>query len=155
MRREIHFIDGSVITIEVSHLEHTSPSTEKTPNAKDTHIDPILSRLRSLKTKAKRLGVWNRVLENTERGIVNASLFLSKLGRRIRIILEELTLKLKQRLREVILEGFRKLGLSAAAPLMNFFRNSAFQVAFAYDSSYLFYLGFRERFSRFLRTQPI
>lgn len=155
MRREIHFIDGSVITMEASQLERTSSPTENTPDGKDARIDPILSRLRSLRTKAKRLGVWNSVLEDTERGIVNASLLLSKLGRRIRIILEELTFKLKQKLREVTLEGFRELGLSAAAPLMNFFRNSAIQVAPADDSGYLFYMGFRERFSHLLRAQPI
>jgi hypothetical protein len=156
MRREIHLVDGSVLVQEGFNSEGAESPVQPAHSAGgDKKLDPIQSKLRSLRTKARRLGVWNSVLGDTERGIVNASLLLSRLGRRIRIILEELALKLKQELREAVLKGFREAGLNAAAPLVSFFRNTPLCLALTCDSNYLFYLGFRERVSRFLRAQPI
>jgi len=156
MRREIHLIDGTVLVEEGLNLEDAESSVENTDQGgKENRLDPIFNTLRSLRTKARRLGVWSRVLEDTERGIINASLLLAKLGRRIRIILEELSLKLKQSLRDAVLNRFREMGATAAAPLVRFFNNSTLTATLLSDSEYLVYLGLRERVAHLLRTQPI
>jgi len=156
MRREIHLIDGTVLVEEGLNLEDAESSVENTyQGGKENRLDPILNTLRSLRSKARRLGVWNSVLEDTERGIINASLLLAKLGRRIRIILEELTHKLKQKLREAVLGGFREMGVSAASSLVSFFSKSTNTAALLSDEGYLVYLGLKEKTLRFLRVQPL
>jgi hypothetical protein len=154
MRREIHLIDGTVLVKQEADPEGAECIVKPEYSAGgDKHLDPILSKLRSLRTKAKRLGVWSSVLVDTERGLVNASLLLTRIGRRIRIILLELSLKLQQRLRDAVLGGLRELGATVASRLVSFFCNTGSTNTLLHDSEYLIYLGLRERAVNHLRAQ--
>ncbi|MEM0272256.1 MAG: hypothetical protein QW514_06935 [Thermoprotei archaeon] len=153
MRREIHLIDGSIIISEKQASDVENSTTVRSEHGgRETPVDPLLSRLRSLKAKARRLGVWQNALTDTERGIISASLLLERIGKRIRIILEELSLKLKQKLRVRVLSGLQELGLEVAAKLVTFFQGPNAKADLLEDADYLIYLGFREQVSRTLRA---
>lgn len=98
-------------------------------------------RLRRLRAKARRLGLWWNALSETERGLVDAALLLSKLGARISRILQKICLKLKDNLRFAALERIRERGLEASRPLVEFFGAANRLLC---DQEYLLYCGLRE-----------
>lgn len=142
MRIETHLVDGTVIVADTqSETGDEAPTHTAAPS-----VHPILARLRSLRAKARRLGVWRHVLADTERGLVDATLLLGRLGARIQRIIHGLYLKLKNKLREAVLERFRRIGLEAAGRLVEFFK-----VGLLEDGEYLLYCGLRELVLRGLR----
>jgi hypothetical protein len=153
MRIEIHLIDGTIVEKNVATAggqgdDSTLPGSQR-------KADPIFNRLRSLRNRARRLGVWFSAVRDTERGIINASLLLRRLGNRMRIILERLMYKLQDILRRMALEGLRKLGYTAAKSLVEFFAESPVTVGLLGNDEYVMYIGVRELFLRNLRTVPL
>jgi hypothetical protein len=150
MRIEIHLIDGTIVKTTV--IEGSQEEDAKDTREDVEQTDPIFNRLRSLRNRAKRLGLWFSAVGDTERGLINASLLLRRLGRRIRIILEQLSNTLGEKLRAATLDRLRQVGLRAARSLVDFFYPRGVAVGLLNDPEYLLYLGVRETASAPLRA---
>lgn len=136
-------VDGSVVVSEFGEF-----SVEDSDKEGRHRLVRMLARLRSLRSRARRLGVWHAVLEDTERGLVDATLLLRRLGVRLRSLIEKLCFKLERGLRAFTLERLKAAGLRAASTLVEFFNAHRLLE----DEDYLLYLGVRELMARTLRA---
>lgn len=148
MRVEVHLVDGTVVFAE-SELGDLGVGGPLLGGQKGVH--PMLSRLRGLRAKAKRLGVWRVLLADTERGLVDATLLLRRLGVRLLYLIKHVYLKLELGLRALRLERLRAAGLRAASTLVEFFGAQRLLC----DGDYLLYLGVRELVAQNLRATPM
>ncbi|PSN85246.1 hypothetical protein B9Q02_07130 [Candidatus Marsarchaeota G1 archaeon BE_D] len=102
---------------------------QKNSSVRDTLVEfndsELRASLRVLRKKAIRLRLWLSALSDTERGLLNASLCVEKIGLRLRFILSGIVVKLRKIVQEGYFLRLEQLGLESARRLVEFFYGSS------------------------------
>lgn len=99
----------------------TSPDRDVVIADGQTNFETLRRSLRLLRQKARRLKVWLLALNETERGIVDASFGLDSAGQRLSSILSALASKLRSAVSRSYFTRLEAEGLEAARVMVRFF----------------------------------
>lgn len=122
-------------------------SVDASPKDREEDAPPseegLAKRIRLLKRKALRAGVWLTALRDTERGILGAALHLREMGRRIRAVVDQIERKLAEHVRSAYFSRLEELGKPLALATSKFFYGEGGDGEAAGDVWLHRYLGLR------------